>query len=118
MDDRSFFTGMERKCPVCGRLFMYRSNLWVYRDGSRIFCSWGCMRELEKKPEKRPITPAKIDRETEDKIRNRLKFGIRPFVVAEDLNVTRDTVYRINRQMREEKKHEQADDHRKPDERP
>ena len=46
MDDRSYFTGMERRCPVCGRLFIYRSNLWVYRDGKRIFCSWGCMREL------------------------------------------------------------------------
>lgn len=39
----------ERKCPQCGKRFcMPNKEMWVYKDGDRVLCSWHCLREREK----------------------------------------------------------------------
>ena len=50
------FSTLEKKCPVCGKLFVAREE-WVfkrYTDNShwpRYLCSWSCTREWDKKHE-------------------------------------------------------------------
>jgi len=47
------FAGRERKCSVCGKEFIMHEG-WIYKkcrghELERLFCSWGCMREFEKR---------------------------------------------------------------------
>jgi len=41
----------ERKCPVCGKSYIFRDN-WAYKitygDHIKSYCSWGCLRKKEK----------------------------------------------------------------------
>lgn len=74
----------ERKCPMCGKVFISLDlDAWVYRDGSKLLCSWGCMRKAEqnrevsedvKKVQKRfaKMTPDRKERE----IRQRIMQGM------------------------------------------
>ena len=41
----------ERKCPECGRTFAGTCALeeWTFRERGRLLCSWGCMRQAEKR---------------------------------------------------------------------
>ena len=46
IQDRTY----ERKCPQCGKTFLcYNATEWCYRMGEKIFCSWTCYRERERK---------------------------------------------------------------------
>lgn len=45
------YSGRERRCPMCKRIFILYEG-WVYRRNrgmkELIFCSWKCLREYEK----------------------------------------------------------------------
>ena len=44
--------GHERKCDVCKKQFIIHPG-WVYKkgvgDGTKVFCSWHCLRNFEKR---------------------------------------------------------------------
>lgn len=49
----------ERECPVCGKIFFtWSMDRWGYklynrqRDRYRLYCSWTCLREAQKKQKK------------------------------------------------------------------
>lgn len=57
MDDNDQLVGRERKCPVCGKVFILIDEGWVYKriQGHKAmhFCSWGCMCKHEQTMPKR-----------------------------------------------------------------
>ena len=58
-DRNGTFWLYDRKCPECGKIFcMPYKDLWAYKDGDRILCSWHCLRAREKRREEKV---AKID---------------------------------------------------------
>ena len=49
----------DRECPVCGKIFFtWSMDRWGYklynrqRDRYRLYCSWTCLREAQKKQKK------------------------------------------------------------------
>ena len=38
------------KCPICGKKFVPAAQ-HIYKANSRVVCSWGCQRAVEKKRE-------------------------------------------------------------------
>lgn len=41
---------MMRKCPLCGSDFIVPdADVWVYRRGNKMLCSWHCVREYDRK---------------------------------------------------------------------
>ena len=55
MDRESEISGatafpFERRCPECGKVFSgVMLETWTYRDKGQLLCSWGCVRQREKK---------------------------------------------------------------------
>lgn len=51
MRDQGNSFGVEKVCPVCEKIFLYRPD-YTYKKtnyGKQLmFCSWGCMRKWEK----------------------------------------------------------------------
>lgn len=88
----------ERKCHVCGRVFLHNPE-WVYKAGScdheYVFCSWGCLRKWENTEKKGPI-------ERREMIITRLKDGKDPLDIAREMNEDRSkVVYWFNKLKRE-----------------
>lgn len=54
---------VERECPICGRKFRTEmAKEWKYKSKKRkYFCSWGCMREDEKR-RNNPIDNSNTDK--------------------------------------------------------
>lgn len=52
MNSINAMIGNERHCAICDRTFIMRPE-WVYKrgfgKGSKVFCSWHCLREYEKR---------------------------------------------------------------------
>ena len=46
MDDKDL-VGRERKCPVCGKVFILVDDDWAYKRGGKPLCSWSCLRAYE-----------------------------------------------------------------------
>jgi hypothetical protein len=41
---------MIQNCPVCGKGFeILWPHLWAYKRNGQFLCSWGCLRESERK---------------------------------------------------------------------
>lgn len=41
---------MMRKCPLCGSDFIVPdADVWAYRRGNKMLCSWHCVREYDRK---------------------------------------------------------------------
>lgn len=90
--------GNERKCEVCGKEFLIRPD-WVYKrqagDGYKVFCSWGCMREWEKrKPDRR---------DQAEKIRQALEDGLTVGEIVRLLSVDRRVVMYWEKKLKGEK---------------
>ena len=64
MDDNEQLFGRERKCPVCGKVFILADEEWAYKrirdHRAKYFCSWGCLCRYE---QTRPMRVAKGQRE-------------------------------------------------------
>ena len=90
-------SGMERKCHICGRVFMYRAD-WAYKkgmgDGIKLFCSWSCMRKYEKRK------PDRISRT--QKIQQALADGLNPKEIADLLAIDSRQVAYWQRKMEKE----------------
>ena len=45
--------GTTHKCPLCEKMFYIPifCQKWTYRKGSKLFCSYSCMRAYERKLE-------------------------------------------------------------------
>ena len=83
-----------QKCPICGREF-YPPDVeeWAYRTRQysgavRLYCSWHCLREEQRRNEKKKKPRPKVAGE----IFQLLREGFRMFEIAEKLTVTIDTV--------------------------
>lgn len=112
----------ELICPQCGKLFIcWEVEPWVYKRGTRVFCSWKCYREVERGVRPHPETHAPKDGEplsqkVEKKLRSThdetyaqavevvelKKAGYSNSQIAEALGLTPGTVAnRLNRYGRE-----------------
>ena len=90
MDDNKQLVGRERKCPVCGNVFILGDENLAYKrvSGHKMmyFCSYGCLGKFEKT---RPKKVAKGQRE--DMIRM-LKEGKGISEIVRTLGVERSKV--------------------------
>jgi hypothetical protein len=51
MRDDGYTFGVEKTCPICEKIFLYRPDYTykkVHYGKLLFFCSWGCMRKWEK----------------------------------------------------------------------
>ena len=84
----------ERDCPCCGKKFQ-PTDLWVYKEGKKIFCSWGCLQKYRfdnindlkrpgyPRPKKKDLTKEEVD-----VIRRALKMGMTMRNIAELLGIS------------------------------
>ena len=53
---------MTTKCPVCGKKFtILYPNLWAYKRYGQFICSWGCIRQHDRKEAEEMYTKKKKD---------------------------------------------------------
>ena len=45
--------GIDTKCKTCGAKFVRPSADWGYKLGDKLYCTYSCMREAERKMKKR-----------------------------------------------------------------
>ena len=55
------FNGKDRKCPICGKVFLLYEDSWVYKrkinsERTKYFCSYGCMNKFDLTRPKASIT--------------------------------------------------------------
>lgn len=78
----------EAVCPGCGKaFFMLYPNLWAYKTGSmnkKYFCSWKCLREVEKRKEEKGMKKIMGKAELLDAVIAEIEAGRHPFkMIAE-----------------------------------
>lgn len=71
---------MIQNCPVCGKGFdIMWPHLWAYKRTGNYYCSWKCLRTMDKEKEERPIMPRGTTRlgkpQNEEAIRIALSGG-------------------------------------------
>lgn len=79
---------MIQNCPVCGKGFdIMWPHLWAYKRTGNYYCSWKCLRTMDKEKEERPIMPRGTTRlgkpQNEEAIRIALSGG-NPLKYLED----------------------------------
>jgi len=94
--------GTECKCAICGKEFI-KYPTWVYKAGVgygiKFFCSWGCLRQFEKKKIGR--------RDREDKIRQAVADGLTISEIANLMSMDRRSVtYWVEKIAKENAEHE------------
>lgn len=78
----------ERSCAVCGKEFL-GFDQWVFKRGEEWFCSWGCLREHDKKVKKaRSARVHRLDRTERGEINRLLMLGVNPQKIASKVGVT------------------------------
>lgn len=99
----------ERKCPQCGgRFCMPDREMWAYKDGYTILCSWRCLRAREKQKqlnaaEKKGKKAGNIRLKPEVKVEmiRMIKKGVKPAEIDVKLGVPREVVWYYQRKLRE-----------------
>lgn len=80
--DISAFSGRARKCDVCKKEFIWHDD-WAYKMTSgykvRMFCSWHCLRDYQRRHESNKQTGKDIYKAIQD--------GLNDKEIAELLNV-------------------------------
>ena len=51
MEQRCWLNLIEKKCPVCGKIFV-PAPFHVYFRGDDVMCSWGCLNEYLRRKDK------------------------------------------------------------------
>ena len=79
---------MIQKCPVCSKRYVVLyPHLWAYKRTGNYYCSWKCLRTMDKEKEERPIMPRGTTRlgkpQNEEAIRIALSGG-NPLKYLED----------------------------------
>lgn len=94
----------ERKCPVCKKIFIAYPE-WVYKTTERVYCSWHCLREHERRrgPTKYGKT-ASLSLGQRKAIMAKLQTGMGIDQVADEMRVTIGAVRNILKNMKEEQK--------------
>lgn len=90
----------ERKCPVCGKSFCVQNKeLWVYKAGDIVMCSWHCLREREKRladkarPKRNKSGLTRYTPEQLEKLEELVKAGKSNIEIGCELGVRADSVW-------------------------
>ena len=82
--------GRERKCPVCGKVFILVDDEWAYKrvQGHKqmYFCSWGCMGKYDN------TRPKKVAIDQREDLIRMLKEGKGVSEIVRTLGVDRSKV--------------------------
>lgn len=97
---QNLLSDRERKCPVCGKMFILNDEGWAYKriqgHKQKYFCSWHCLQAFI---QSRPI-PVAV--ETRDKIIECIKKGMSTSDIVRTLGVEKSKVkYWMDWVMRE-----------------
>ena len=88
--DANQLIGRERKCPVCGKVFILVDEGWAYRriqgHKAMYFCSWGCLCKYER------TRPKKVAIEQREDLIRMLKEGKGISEIVRTLGVDRSKV--------------------------
>ena len=93
--------GVEKVCPVCGKIFMYyTAGGWVYQRSGRLktytFCSWSCLRAFD-----RTRSSTKI--ESRERIIQAIQDGLNDKEIATLLDVDKTRVAYWRKKLEGEK---------------
>ena len=85
------FNGKDRKCPMCGKVFLLYEETWVYKrrlshDSTKYFCSWHCLQKFEKEH------PKPLAVEQREKLIELIKQGMGTSDIVRTLGVDRTKV--------------------------
>ena len=82
--------GRERKCPVCGKVFILVDDEWAYKriqgHKAMYFCSWGCMGKYDN------TRPKKVAIDQREDLIRMLKEGKGVSEIVRTLGVDRSKV--------------------------
>lgn len=115
-EDRCSDWFCARVCPECGKVFgVPCKDIWAYKIGEVIFCSWHCLRATELRGEivmPDPTTSAvgktRLERGTIAKIKRLYRQGMSVAEIEERVGVCRQTIwYHVHKAQREKKQEEQ-----------
>ena len=88
--DEQDLVGRERKCPVCGKVFILVDDEWAYKrvhgHKQMYFCSWGCMGKYDN------TRPKKVAIDQREDLIRMLKEGKGVSEIVRTLGVDRSKV--------------------------